>query len=174
MGDSIRLCRPSLDLESEYVAFYEDWVKSGEDMVPWVISREPYDFKGMLAFLLDNEKADRVPEGWVPSSTYWLVTDSQKVVGVVNIRHSLTRKLFETGGHIGYGIRPSERRKGYASQLLALALHQARELGIQRALLVCDEKNVGSEKTIRKNGGIHDTRFVEENGNVILRFWIQL
>ena len=174
MGDNVRLCRPSLDLESEYVAFYEDWVKSGEDMVPWVISTEPYDFEGMLAFLSDNEMADRVPEEWVPSSTYWLVTDSQKVVGVVNIRHSLTRTLYETGGHIGYGIRPSERRKGYASQLLALSLHKAKELGIPKALLVCDENNVGSEKTIHKNGGIQDTSFVDKNGNEILRFWIQL
>jgi predicted acetyltransferase len=78
------------------------------------------------------------------------------------------------GGHIGYGIRPSERRKGYATKLLALSLDKTKELGIQNVLVVCDEGNVASEKTILNNGGIPDTSYVEEDGNVVKRFWIQL
>jgi predicted acetyltransferase len=76
------------------------------------------------------------------------------------------------GGHIGYGIRPSERQKGFATELLRLALEKTRELGINRVLVVCDAINVGSEKTIQKNGGIEDTDFVEDDGNVIKRYWI--
>lgn len=174
MGENVALQRPSIDLKAEYISFYEDWVNSGEVMVPWVISKDPADFNAMIEFLFNSEKAEHLPEGWVPASTYWLVTDSQKVVGAVNIRHSLTEGLLHAGGHIGYGIRPSERRKGYATKLLALSLSKARELGIQRALVVCDESNLGSEKVIRNNGGIQDTSFIDENGNVILRFWIDL
>ncbi|OFW74951.1 MAG: GNAT family N-acetyltransferase [Alicyclobacillus sp. RIFOXYA1_FULL_53_8] len=174
MSENVYLSKPSIDLQDEYISFYEEWVNSGEDMVPWVISKDPANFPGMIEFLLNNEKSEHVAEGWVPSSTYWLVTDSRKVVGAVNIRHALTEKLFNVGGHIGYGIRNSERRKGYATKLLALSLLKAREVGIERALVVCDKWNTGSERTIRNNGGVEDTSYIEENGNVILRFWIDL
>lgn len=173
MRENVRLCSPTTDLQNEYLSFYEDWINSGEDMVPWVIAKAPTNFQQMIEFLLNNEKVEHIPEGWVPSSTYWLVTDSQKVVGAVNIRHGLTEKLLREGGHIGYGIRPSERRNGYATELLKLALRKAREIGIAKALVVCDEGNRGSEKTIRNNGGVQDSSYIEEdNGNVILRFWI--
>ncbi|MGO4369760.1 GNAT family N-acetyltransferase, partial [Paenibacillus sp. MCAF20] len=105
-------------------------------------------------------------------STYWLVGEQGLLLGVVNIRHALTPFLLERGGHIGYGIRPSERRKGYAGELLRLSLIEAKHLGINRVLVVCDESNTASAKTILKNGGIPDRDFVEEDGNVIRRFWI--
>ncbi|MGG0184986.1 GNAT family N-acetyltransferase [Bacillus rhizoplanae] len=171
---NITLVKPTLTLQNEYLDFYQEWKDSGEDMVPWVISKDPSDFHGMIQFLLDSEKGENIPEGWVPDSTYWLVTENKKIVGAVNIRHQLTEKLLNCGGHIGYGIRPSERQKGYATTLLALALEKTKGLGIQKALVVCDESNVGSEKTIIKNGGIPDSNYIEEDGNVIKRFWIEL
>lgn len=172
MGENVYLCRPSIELQNEYISFYEEWENSGEElegMAPWVISRDPADFQRMIDSLLNNEKIEYLPDGAVPSSTYWLVTDSGKVVGSVNIRHSLT-----PFGHIGYGIRPSERRKWYATKLLALSLLKARELGIEKVLVICNKDNAGSEKTIRNNGGIQDTSYIEESGNVLLRFWIDL
>jgi predicted acetyltransferase len=169
---AVNLVMPSIELREPYLAFYEDWIHSGEDMVPWVISKDPSDFGKMLQFLDENDRGLNIPEGWVPSSTYWLVAEGSKVVGAVNIRHRLTDGLMNSGGHIGYGIRPSERRKGYAVKLLSQALHKAGELGIDRALVVCDAANVASEKTIRANGGIEDSSFTEEDGNIIKRFWI--
>ncbi len=174
MGENVFLSRPSFELQNEYLSFYQEWVDSGEVMIPWVISKDPSDFQGMIELLLDNEKGENLPDGWVPDSTYWLVTEDRKVVGAVNIRHGLTEKLLNAGGHIGYGIRPSERRKGYATKLLSLSLVKANELGLEKVLVVCDEGNTGSEKTIRKNGGVQDTKYVEDDGNVILRFWINL
>ncbi|MFD1676245.1 GNAT family N-acetyltransferase [Alicyclobacillus fodiniaquatilis] len=174
MESEVYLSRPSLALQNAYLTFYREWVERGEKMVPWVISRDPTDFQGMIEFLLKNEKGEQLPDGWVPDSTYWMVTGERRIVGVVNIRHGLTEQLLNRGGHIGYGIRPSERRKGYATKLLSLALEKARELGLEKVLVVCDEWNVGSEKTIRKNGGVQDTSYVEDDGNVILRFWIDL
>lgn len=172
--ETVCLVKPSMEYRDEYLDFYKDWQSGGEPMVPWVIRRDPSDFDGMLQFLLENEKQENPPDHWVPSSTYWLVSDNKKVIGAVNIRHGLTEKLLHRGGHIGYGIRPSERRKGYATVLLFLALEKAKELGIKQALVVCDEGNIASEKTILKNGGIPDFSFTEEDGNVIKRFWIEI
>lgn len=93
-------------------------------------------------------------------------------MGAVNIRHRLNEKLLNSGGHIGYGIRPSERRMGYASVLLALTLEITRDMGLNKVLLVCDKGNLASEKTILKNGGQFESEYVEENGNVVRRFWI--
>lgn len=168
------LVRPTVNLKDEYLSFYQEWIESGEDMVPWVISKDPSDFEGMVQFLYNNEKGENLPEDWVPNSTFWLVIGDNKVVGAVNIRHRLTEKLFNCGGHIGYGTRPKERKKGYASKLLALSLQKAKELGIEKALVVCDAGNIVSKKTILKNGGIPDSNFVEDDGNVIKRFWIEL
>lgn len=94
-------------------------------------------------------------------------------MGAVNIRHYLNDKLFETGGHIGDGIRPSERRKGYATAMIGLALEECRKLGIDRVLICCDKDNIGSVKSIQRNGGVLENE-VEENGNIVQRYWIEL
>lgn len=143
-------------------------------MVPWVIEKDPSNFKQMVQSLLDNEKGVNLAEGWVPDSTYWLVNHDRRIVGTVNIRHQLTERLLNSGGHIGYGIRPSDRRKGYATKLLALSLEKAKELGLNKVLVVCDKTNLGSLKVIVNNGGTPDSDFIEDNGNTIKRFWINL
>lgn len=173
MEEQLYLARPSIHLEEEYLAFYKEWVNSGETMVPWVIEKDPSNFDEMVQNLVDNEKGLNLPDGWVPDSTYWLL-NKDKIIGAVNIRHRLTESLLNGGGHIGYGIRPSERRKGYATKLLSLSLKEAKELGIKKALVVCDKTNLGSLKVIIKNGGIPDSDFIEENGNIVKRFWIDL
>jgi predicted acetyltransferase len=173
MNNKVSLMQPSVELKEQYLPFYKEWKESGEDMIPWVIAKDPSDFEAMLQSLHDNENSVNIPEGWVPSSTYWLVTADSAVVGAVNIRHRLNEKLLSSGGHIGYGIRPSKRQKGYAGEMLKLALLKAKELGIVRALVVCDAINTASERTIRKNGGVEDDQYIEEDGNVIRRFWIE-
>ncbi|WP_040948804.1 GNAT family N-acetyltransferase [Gorillibacterium massiliense] len=174
MADELSLVKPSEEWRQTYMEFYQDWKDSGESMVPWAIEKDPSDFPGMLRFLAEQEKGEHIPESWVPSSTFWLIADGKSVVGAVNIRHRLNEKLLREGGHIGYGIRPSERGKGYAAKMLALALERCRELGIEKALVVCDASNTASECTILKNGGIADADFIEEDGNVVKRYWIEV
>lgn len=94
-------------------------------------------------------------------------------MGAVNIRHRLTEKLYNAGRHIGYGIRPSERRKGYGTILLKLALLKAKDLGVEEVLLVCDYDNIGSKEIIISNGGITDSDYIEEDGNIMKRYWIK-
>ncbi|OPD48612.1 GNAT family N-acetyltransferase [Bacillus thuringiensis] len=171
---NVSLLTPTTDLQEEYLDFYNEWKDSGETMIPWVITKNPANFPAMVQELLDAHNGINIPETWVPDSTYWLVTDENKIVGAVNIRHSLTEHLFNAGGHIGYGIRPSERRKGYATKLLALSLEKTKELDITKVLVVCDAVNTASEKTILHNGGIRDDDFTEEDGSIVRRYWIEL
>jgi predicted acetyltransferase len=115
-----------------------------------------------------GDPATELPEGRVHSNYYWIV-DEGEFVGYLALRHGLTPFLLEEGGHIGYSVRPSRRRRGYAARALALALPEAAGLGLDRVLLTCDEGNDGSRLTIERNGGsLEDTR----NGK--RRYWIDL
>lgn len=166
------LIKPTVDLQPAYLSFYEEWKASEEIMIPWVIEKNPSDFQAMVQSLLDAEKGIGLQGNRVPDSTYWLVDEEYRILGAVNIRHTLNNYLFNAGGHIGYGVRPSQRQKGYATKMLALALEETKKLGIKPVLVCCDAVNTASDKTIRNNGGVEDTDFIEDNGNVIKRYWI--
>jgi predicted acetyltransferase len=105
------------------------------------------------------------PDGYVPATELWWV-DGNGFLGRVAVRHRLTPRLLEIGGHIGYDVRPSARRRGHATEMLRQALGVARELGIERALITCDIDNVGSRTVIERNGGI-----LEDERSGKLRFW---
>jgi predicted acetyltransferase len=114
---------------------------------------------------------DALPEsprkpGQVPCTYLWIV-EGETFLGSLAIRHELNDFLLNEGGHIGYSVRPSARRRGHAAAALANALPMARELGITRALLTCDENNSGSRATIEKNGGVY-----EDTRNGKRRYWI--
>lgn len=171
----VHLVRPSMEFREQYVSFYEDWIRSGEDIVPWVVEKDPSDFQQLIDFLYSEDSEEKLSTpNLVPHSTYWLLTEENLLVGAVNIRHRLNQKLLKRGGHIGYGIRPGHRRKGYASALLSQTLQIVKQMGLNNVLLTCDKANIGSEKTILKHGGVFESEFIEENGNVVKRFWIKL
>jgi predicted acetyltransferase len=112
-------------------------------------------------------------EELVPATVYFGM-DGDKIVGTIQIRHKLNRKLLDTYGHIGYGVRPSERRKGYATEMLALALDKCREMGIDKVLVSCDKNNEGSARTIKKNGGVLTREFADPRGAIVQQYWITL
>lgn len=98
----------------------------------------------------------------------------QKIVGIIQIRHRLNEHLLLYGGHIGDSVRPSERKKGYATEMIRLALNECKNLGIFKVLMVCYVDNIGSEKSIINNGGVLENIVEDEDGNKIKRFWIDL
>src|SRR4029079_8211785 len=106
------------------------------------------------------------PVGYVPSTELWWVED-ETFLGRVGIRHRLTPALLEIGGHIGYDVRPSARRRGHATAMLREALIVARGLAIERGLGTCSVDNVGSRTVIERNGGV-----LEDVRAVKLRFWV--
>ena len=98
-----------------------------------------------------------------------------KIVGMIDIRHTLSPYLEKYGGHIGYSVAPDERRKGYAALMLKMALPKCRELGIEKVLITCISGNEGSRKTILKNGGVYESTVDEPDEGVRLeRYWITL
>ena len=131
------------------------------------------DFDEFLA-IVQREPTESDP-GRVPSHLYFLVdTESSKILGAIHIRHHINHpNLIETGGHIGYGICPSERRKGYATKMLGLAISKAKNIGLSDLLVTCKDANVGSWKTIESNGGIFE-RTTNDEGQLARRYWIKV
>ena len=97
-----------------------------------------------------------------------------KVIGTIQIRHKLNESLLKNGGHIGDGVRPSERRKGYATEMIRLALEECKKIGIDRVLMVCYKDNIGSRKSIINNGGVLENELPAEDGKIDQRYWISL
>jgi predicted acetyltransferase len=128
---------------------------------------DPAAFASYATRLLEGALPVRPrPGGKVPDTTLWWV-DGDEYLGRLSIRHQLTDHLREFGGHIGYVVRPSARRKGQATHMLAAALPLARDLGIDPALLTCDADNAGSRRVIESNGGV-----LEDQRGDKLRFWV--
>jgi len=111
--------------------------------------------------------------GMVPASRFWLIGDANRYLGDVDVRHCLNEALCRFGGHIGYNIRPSERRKGYGRLICRLGILEARKLGISDILITCDDDNIASCKVIEANGGRLQDRI--DNGREVLtrRYWIR-
>ena len=105
---------------------------------------------------------------------FLLDTERDRLLGAINIRHHLDDYLLREGGHIGDGIRPSERRKGYATEMIRLALIECRELGIEKVLMTCDRDNIASAKSIINNGGILENEFINSDGVIKQRYWITI
>ena len=173
--------RPVLEFEEPHAGLrdsYRDLIRefrdAGEPLIPFPLTFPNDDFPAFLARLAACARGEGLPPGFVPHSTYWLVSDGA-VVGVVNLRHSLTDALRREGGSIGYGVRPSARGRGFARELLRRTLVRARELGHPEVWLTCAKSNVASVRTILGSGGIFlSEEFLPERGEVVQRYRIGL
>ena len=125
-------------------------------------------------YYINNLDLKNPKPGLVEDSTFFaLDVERNKMVGAVNIRHELNDYLLNYGGHIGDGVRPSERRKGYATKIIGLALKECQKLNIDKVLLVCDKDNIGSAKSIKNNGAILENEIVKDS-KTIQRYWIEI
>lgn len=171
---NIELVKLTREYKSQLFDMLTEWKKDIEENhtnhSPWMIFRN--DFHDFDFYLENLEIKEETEDGRVPDTTLFCLDEDRNIfVGAVNIRHYLNEELLRTGGHIGDGIRPSERRKGYGTAMVALALEECKKLGIHKVLMCCDKDNVGSAKTIMNNGGILENE-VEEDGGITQRYWI--
>lgn len=170
----LKLVKLSKVYQKQFEDMMEEWSASGERIIPASIAQ--HDFRQFDEVAAGFSAEEKGLPGLVPGTTFFgYDTDRDCFVGAVNIRHYLNEGLRLRGGHIGDGIRPSMRRRGYATELIRLALKECRSLVTDgdKVLMVCDKDNVGSAKSILNNGGILENE-IDDGGVVKQRYWIPL
>lgn len=169
-----RLESPSLARLDSYRSLVAEFRAGLEALVPFVLKFPAEDSAVLLQQFADCAAGKGLSPGTVAHETFWLVEGDQ-VVGVSNFRWQLTDSLRRIGGNIGYGVRPSARRKGFATRILRETLVKARERGLSGLLVTCDRENIGSAKCITNNGGtLQSEEYLSPEECTIQRYWIEL
>ena len=172
--EKIILVKPNLSYTDEIIKYKEESLKESPLINGSAGLNRFSSIEDWLEELKKRSSEATVPEGLVPSSTYLGVREKDNyIVGMIDIRHYLNEYLTQVGGNIGYSVRKTERNKGYAKQMLKLALEKCKELKMKKVLITCDEDNIASEKVILSaNAKFEDIRNVD--GENKKRFWIEL
>lgn len=173
--ETLLLTRPSPLLEQAALDYQAEHLAYGESVLHGSALMDQLPYDEWVKRTLDNARPDTVHGDWVQADTFFVTRQSDGlIVGMVDIRHSLDAPRLSVAGHIGYGVRPTQRRKGYATAILGLALAHARTLGLERVMLSCHQDNEASRRTILKWGGEKEREFIHEDGKAVEVYWIRL
>lgn len=174
-SEEIRLISPDIEYADQITAYKNEFIKVGDSMSGCGNLSKCKTTKEWIDGLKLFSDSKTCPEGMVPSNTYLAVRQSDnKLVGIIDLRMNINNPVLKSwGGHIGYSVRPHERRKGYAKKMLSLILQNAKALGLERVMISCDNDNIASEKTIIANGGKFE-KTVDVNGKPVKVYWITL
>lgn len=169
------LVLPTTAVRTSFLAAMDEFVAegaTGSQTAAWIADhapgwQEPAAFADFVDEVVADAEEDRPrPARYVPSTTLWWV-DGEDYLGRISIRHRLNDFLLDVGGHIGYDVRPTARRRGHATGMLLGARAWARDLGIDSALVTCDDDNIGSIRVIEAAGGeLEDVRGTKR------RYWV--
>lgn len=162
------ITRPAMQYKDSYIAAVYEYIRedSGVFWDPLILHERFDEYLQVLA------QAETEPmAGFVPATQFWLIA-AGSYVGDLDLRHRLNASLRRFGGHIGYKIRPSQRRRGYGRLLCALGIAEAHRRGIRSILITCDDNNIGSQKIIEANGGVLHDRIDNRRGVLTRRYWV--
>lgn len=164
MENNIVLVRPTLELKEEALAYRSEHFQSGENII---YGSELFDktesYEEWLNSITLNTDPKTVNENWVVTDTFFAIRQSDnKIIGIIDLRHTLNEFLKDLG-NCGYSVRPSERKKGYATEMLHQLLQAARKAKMKELHISVEKTNMASIKVIQKNGGIYERSFVFEN-----------
>ena len=174
--EELVLVRPDGAYAEQIKEYRQEFLDAGSSMDGTGMLRRIEDPYEWIRICEEFNSEETVPEGKVPSTLFMCIRkDDNRIVGMLDFRHRLNDYLREFGGNIGYSIRPSERRKGYAKKMLSLALPYCRELGLDKVMISCNVDNEGSRRTILANGGVYEGTSHEPDEDMDLeRYWITL
>jgi predicted acetyltransferase len=166
------LAIPAKEYKESYIQAVREFQVAGRRHMHEHLAALESNFEELVQQIRDEADPRKVKPGLVPQTVFWLI-DNSEFIGRVSIRHELDERLLRQGGHIGYEIRPSKRKRGYGTAILRLGLEKAREMGLLRVLVTCDEDNIGSRKIIEHNGGkLENSVEIAGRAVKVLRFWI--
>jgi predicted acetyltransferase len=171
----IFIVRPGIQYEAAFRRAFADYVAAGESNYVENYAPGTENFARYVQTLVDYEQVRNMRESWVPSTTRWLLNESNEIAGFVRVRHCLNEALLQKSGHIGYDVPPSQRQKGYGHACLRAAIDIARELSLPKVLLTCDSDNQPSRKVIEAAGA----KFLDEiipagESMSIHRYWLNI
>lgn len=175
MKDELELVFPTKEYKKKVEEYLQEFLDNGEYEIAGDGGLDRIkNFDEWLRKIQNDLSEENIEDNRIPATLYLTIRKSDnKIVGNLQIRHKLNDKLLLYGGHIGDSVRPSERRKGYATEQIRLALQKCKELGIDNVLMDCDKSNIGSAKSIQNNGGILENEIYVDN-ELVQRYWISL
>lgn len=169
------LVEPTKELEAAAMAYRNEYIQKKEPYINGSCGLIHYPSYHEWLDKVNSAHCSETSDLGVPATTYFTVRKTDgKIIGTIQLRHELDDYLRKRGGHIGYGIRPSERKKGYGSRQLALVLEKARALHIPRVMISCDQDNIASAKVAINNGGKLEWEGYDEEDGYIQIYWIDL
>lgn len=176
MEEKLLLLRPTEDCAAQVEDYRREFLEAGDSMDGAGPLRRIADGREWLRHIRSYESPETLPEGLVLATQYVLVRESDgRLLGMLQLRHYLNDYLARYAGHIGYSVRPCERRRGYAKRMLAMALGEAKKLGLERVMISCAVGNEASRRTILANGGVYENSVWDEaDGEMLERYWITL
>ena len=159
-----------IDVSLQQIEDYKNEFSLNNESIHGAANLAELSAQDWVQFVEKTKHKETVAPGFVTAHTFFAL-DNDKIVGIINARHELNDYLLNHGGHIGYSVRKSERRKGYAKKMLNYTSEFLFSLGLDKILITCDKNNIASKRTIESCGGILENEVIEAT-RTTLRYWI--
>ncbi len=172
--DNLYLKFPTLEDKDKWIDYIKEYRMDNPKAMP-LSCTEDVNYEAWLERMKEEHSGINLKSYKIPTSVYFLM-NGDRIIGNLTIRHNIETEFFALyGGHIGYGIRPSERNKGYGTKLLHLALEKCDELGIENVMISCKKDNIASSKVIENNGGVlEEIVFMPVDNTKLRKYWINV